>query len=210
MVRNLIEGIRYCKKCDTHQPIENFYKDGFKKDPKHGRSFTCKSCKKIKNKKYRENPEIAERDRANSRKWYQDNIEYAREQGRIYSQKWRDENPEWHRENSREYRRDPSKKEILWRQSAKKRAILKEAFLEDVDRELVYNRDGRICGICKNVVLDFDKDFELDHIIPLSRDGKHSYCNTQTSHARCNNKKNARLMEEIEKRYDDISKWQTA
>lgn len=193
------EGYRHCYKCSTTYPISNFHIGTLEKDSKYGRAFDCKDCRnKRKRQELKNNPEAREKSREYSRKWYRDNLEYAKEQGRIQQAKWREENAEKHRQNAKNYRADPSKKEILWKQSAKKRAIFKESFVEEVDRWLVYNRDGRICGICEKYIESFDDDFQLDHVIPLSRGGKHCYTNVQASHGLCNNKKNARTMEEIE------------
>lgn len=78
---------------------------------------------------------------------------------------------------------------------AKRRAAKLKRFVEHVDPAIVYARaDGR-CGICSEPVA---RDaFEVDHIIPLSRGGEHSYANTQAAHRHCNRKKWASLPEEM-------------
>lgn len=60
-----------------------------------------------------------------------------------------------------------------------------------VDRQIVYERDEGICGICKESV-DRD-DFHIDHVIPLARGGKHSYADVQVAHPVCNSRKGARI-----------------
>lgn len=64
------------------------------------------------------------------------------------------------------------------------------AFVEPVSRRKVWERDDEACQICKSAV-DF-ADMHLDHIIPISRGGEHSYANTQTTCATCNLSKGAR------------------
>ena len=69
------------------------------------------------------------------------------------------------------------------------------AFVEEVYPLVVLERDDGICGICGEDVDPFD--FHVDHIIPLSRGGEHSYANTQPAHPFCNLSKNDRLPWEV-------------
>jgi 5-methylcytosine-specific restriction endonuclease McrA len=62
--------------------------------------------------------------------------------------------------------------------------------VEPVSRAKVYKRDKGICGICGKKVSAFH--FHVDHVVPLSRGGSHTYGNTQTSHPSCNQKKGNR------------------
>lgn len=118
------------------------------------------------------------------------------------------ENPKGNRERQRQWRaRNPGKKRAYGREYAinnrnklalkesRRRAKKMDAFVEDVDPVVVFNRDNGICGICGNAV--DKKDFAIDHIIPLSRGGKHSYGNTQLAHPLCNSKKGAKMPEEM-------------
>lgn len=75
------------------------------------------------------------------------------------------------------------------RYAAKRRARLGVA-TEPVLRAAVWERDGGICGICGDVV---DGPWHMDHVVPLSRGGPHTYANVQVSHPRCNMRKGARL-----------------
>lgn len=68
---------------------------------------------------------------------------------------------------------------------------------EDVDRDVVGDRDGWCCGLCGQQV---DKTLpypdpmspSLDHVVPLSRGGAHTYANTQITHLKCNVAKGAK------------------
>lgn len=68
---------------------------------------------------------------------------------------------------------------------------VREAFVENVDLWSVYNRDEGICAICGLPVPDINDPANVwsptvDHIVPLSVGGSHSYHNCQLSHRLCN------------------------
>lgn len=71
----------------------------------------------------------------------------------------------------------------------------REVFVEAVDRARVFKRDKGICGICGQ--LADPNDWHLDHIQPLSREGKHSYDNVRVTHPKCNQMKSGKLDSEI-------------
>ncbi len=112
-------------------------------------------------------------DRVNAAKkaYYRENTDRSRELNR----KWREAN------------RDKAR-EIGDRRRAKKRA----AMVEKVNRAVVTVRDKGICGICFLPVAP--QDISLDHIIPLSKGGEHSYSNVQLAHRRCNSAKGNRIV----------------
>ena len=62
---------------------------------------------------------------------------------------------------------------------------------EVVCRDVVLRRDAGRCGICGLTIME--ANWHLDHIIPLSKGGEHSYANVQAAHARCNMRKHARV-----------------
>jgi 5-methylcytosine-specific restriction endonuclease McrA len=73
-----------------------------------------------------------------------------------------------------------------------RRARVRAAVIEPVDRLVVFERDGWRCHICGELT---DKDRlgqshpaapELEHKTPISRGGEHSYANTACAHRRCN------------------------
>jgi 5-methylcytosine-specific restriction endonuclease McrA len=94
-----------------------------------------------------------------------------REMRAVVTRAWRETNSEKVRLYSR-------------RGAAKRRALEHGAFVETVERSIVFARDKGLCGICS---LPVDPtDWHLDHIKPLSGGGEHSYANVQVSHTRCN------------------------
>jgi 5-methylcytosine-specific restriction endonuclease McrA len=98
-------------------------------------------------------------------------------------------NYESHREARREAMREYARQhhEQFLDYSSNRRASLRRVKVEDVDRQVVFNRDGGICHICQSTV---DPDnWHLDHLIPISKNGKHEYNNVAVSHPECNLRK---------------------
>lgn len=87
---------------------------------------------------------------------------------------------------------------------AKRKALIRGAtFSENVDPFKVFDRDGWRCQIClrktpksKRGTVD-DRAPELDHIVPLSKGGTHSYNNTQCTCRRCNGLKSDNVYGQI-------------
>ena len=87
-------------------------------------------------------------------------------------------------------------KNYLAANSSRRRAIKRGATVEVVDPAVVYDRDIGLCQICGLPVED--GDFSLDHRIPLTRGGEHSYANCGTAHLSCNSKKHRKLPEQCD------------
>lgn len=75
--------------------------------------------------------------------------------------------------------------------SSLRRARKAGAFIERVYRSVVFKRDRGMCGECHMPVAF--QQWELDHIIPLSKGGAHSYNNVQVTHPICNRRKGVRI-----------------
>lgn len=93
----------------------------------------------------------------------------------------------------------PEAKAKAWRTStAMRRARIRKANREPVDRDVVAGRDGWICGICDTAVDPSAKypdpmSASLDHIEPLSLGGDHTYANTRIAHLTCNVRRSNRV-----------------
>jgi hypothetical protein len=80
-----------------------------------------------------------------------------------------------------------------------RRALIRNAPLtEPVNARLVYERDDWTCGICRrpvdpSVIYPDPGSPSLDHVIPLARNGSHTYLNTQLAHLACNQDKSDHL-----------------
>lgn len=78
----------------------------------------------------------------------------------------------------------------------KRRALERNAFVEPVFRNRIYERDGWICQLCRrrvkrDVVVPHPLAATIDHVIPLADGGMHRYANVQLAHFGCNSKKGA-------------------
>lgn len=80
----------------------------------------------------------------------------------------------------------------------RRRARLLGAWVEDVDVAELWERDGGICQLC-GAPVDGDAKWPaplsltVDHILPLSKGGKHELANVQIAHSRCNSVKGDRI-----------------
>ncbi len=96
-----------------------------------------------------------------------------------------------HRDSRRAYNKayghahQLEKNENKHRWKARRRAN----FVETVKPQIVYQRDQGICGICGQHVRLVQ--MSLDHILPLSKGGEHSYQNVQLAHRHCNSRRRA-------------------
>ena len=75
--------------------------------------------------------------------------------------------------------------------SKKRRALEKNAFIENINPLSLYKKQNGICYICDKK-FDF-KDMEMDHIIPLCKNGKHETKNTKMACAKCNRSKGGKM-----------------
>lgn len=87
-------------------------------------------------------------------------------------------------------------KERAWKYGAKHRAVISEGVSRYgwIDRRLISNFYTKICGICARPITS---SYEIDHIIPLARNGTHTLENLQLAHPLCNRTKNDRLQKDI-------------
>jgi 5-methylcytosine-specific restriction endonuclease McrA len=85
-------------------------------------------------------------------------------------------------------------------QKAKRRAKIRAVKIEAVNPIKVFKRDGWRCHICARATPMVHRGTqkptapELDHIVPLSLGGDHSYGNTACCCRQCNHRKGARIL----------------
>jgi len=213
--------VKRCYACGIEKPFDEFHRRSRSRD---GYDDRCKPCKSDYGRAYyAANREVIARKqldryyadidasrekcrqyaaehrdeaRARARKWYWDNHERALEAGRQFrlanptkNIEWASANPDYH-ENWKRTNRDK-----VLSYAANRRARKRNSWIEDVDRQVVWQRDKGLCGIC-TLAVDPD-DWDLEHIIPLSGNGEHSYANTRVSHPICNGWKGTRLDSEL-------------
>ncbi len=78
----------------------------------------------------------------------------------------------------------------------KRRGQTKEGVkrLGNIELSLIDNYFNRLCGICG---LYIESNYEIDHIIPLSKNGTHVLDNLQLAHPICNRTKYNRLQKDM-------------
>jgi 5-methylcytosine-specific restriction endonuclease McrA len=70
---------------------------------------------------------------------------------------------------------------------AKRRANSKGVFIAGrIDVEDIHNWASMVCGICLEPVIG---EYQIDHIVPLSKGGPHIASNLQIAHSKCNRTK---------------------
>lgn len=85
--------------------------------------------------------------------------------------------------------------------NARRRAAERSAFVENVSRKKIYERDGWRCQLCRKPVdrakvVPHPLAATLDHIIPLAKGGTHEPANVQCAHFLCNSLKGDRGCDE--------------
>ena len=84
----------------------------------------------------------------------------------------------------------------------RRRASERDAFVEDIDRTAIFERDGWTCQLCgdpvdREAVWPDPLSSTIDHILPLAAGGLHETANVQCAHARCNIVKGPRVANDL-------------
>lgn len=113
-----------------------------------------------------------------------------------FDSEWAQRHPDRARAAKRRYRQ--SHPEVHADKEARRRARKRVGIVEDVKREVVFERDGEICQLCGEPIdLDLShpdpRSASIDHVIPLAHGGAHTYENCQAAHLICNILKSDRL-----------------
>lgn len=205
---------KVCILCNLEKPLEQFQRDSGKKD---GYRRECKECSSAKRKQqYSENPE---KYRARSRANRAANPEYTRN----YNHQYRDQKNAREREryasepeframkNARSTAFNAQRPDLLMARNKRYRishrtkfaqyamtryARKKNATIENVDYQKILNKSDGTCYICKKSIQPHHK-IEFDHVIPIAKGGIHAESNIRVTHACCNSRKNAKLLEEM-------------
>jgi 5-methylcytosine-specific restriction endonuclease McrA len=120
--------------------------------------------------------------------WYLANTE----RHRAATQRWAAANPErvqaFSRETARRWRAAHPEEA---REAARKRRALKKgaAVVEQISLDVLFERDGRRCHICKKMLTR--SKASVDHLVPLSHGGEHSWANVALAHRSCNSRRGA-------------------
>jgi 5-methylcytosine-specific restriction endonuclease McrA len=149
----------------------------------------------------KDNPEKANAKNRRSKAKHKETI-LAKEA--VYREKYRDACNARRRKSRSKKPLYYAKKGQEWRQAHpnklaeyahKRRALLNSIpFIEEVDIEILFQRDKGICGICHKKVRSL-AEASRDHIIPVTVAGsEHSYRNMVLAHKSCNSEKGNRTV----------------
>lgn len=150
------------------------------------------------NKRCRERNAVQMKARRLLRKAYE--LEYNRsyrkanrEAIKLKGREYYNRNREKERARGRAYH--ASHPNVAYRNTLTRRARLAGVFVEHVDPAILFSRDKGRCGICFRRVKRADAS--VDHLIPVSKGGAHSYQNTQLAHRSCNSKKHVKVIGQL-------------
>lgn len=93
------------------------------------------------------------------------------------------------------YATDPDLKNRAISRVANREALKRSPDSDKVDRSIVFDRDNGTCYLCESQV-DPD-DWHMDHVVPISKGGPHTYDNVRVTHPNCNLRKSDRLPEDF-------------
>lgn len=173
--------VKRCPRCQGEFELEDFSSAGY-----------CKPCNRARALAWnRAHPEkTAEKVRVSMRKRWAADPEF-RARSIEKNREWKAANPEAVREHH--VRSTPAQRARHAEHQAARRAATKGVVVQEhVERSVVFERDGGLCGICGDPVLT--DDWHMDHVVPLALGGEHSYANVQVSHPACNLSKGGRSL----------------
>ncbi len=171
--QSLLEaGLRECTGCRTTQSIDAFWAVNSKPLSK------CKLCAgEIQKVRRKVKPSPPSPNRFDLRK------------------KWRDNNKEIYQARIADWRR---RNPDYGARSAARRRFRKKSlgvfYLTDKDLRRLRIRQGHLCYLCGRTL---PADAHMEHIIPLSRGGRHSIGNIMFACPACNHKKGTKLLSEF-------------
>ena len=179
-----MEETQACSVCSECKELSEFHKN---KNRKNGVSVTCKICANARSRTWEKNN--PDRVNANSRKLYHKDLEKSRAKRRIRVRKWYKNNSKKAIAATRDWsRRNPDSKRLS---EHKRRSDKIGNGVFKVSRKETLNIINSPCVACGSI-----SKITMDHVVPLSRGGRHSIGNLQPLCFSCNASKNNRTMTE--------------
>lgn len=178
---------RFCSRVCEKRAARERSGDRIREQERASKARHAEAVAERKRRWYRENAELV---KARSSAWYYANREQA---AANYHARYERKGEEL-RAYAVAYRKANPTKCRAW--DAKYRSLRKQSG-EQIDPVEVFARDGWVCGICTEPI-DPERSYpdqrmaSLDHVIPLSKDGEHTWSNVQAAHLDCNKRKRAR------------------
>lgn len=188
--------MKKCSKCGESKPRDEFPKRKSSRDGLHG---WCRPCYRAYYTQAMRNWRAAnpERAREANRQWIKNNSEAAiakdrrwkaanREKTRSYAAQRRREKPDAVRASFQRWREKNLDRDRL--RIATRRALCADTPELRAFVKRILEQPCTYCGATKNIT--------VDHIVPLSRGGKHEQANLAPACFSCNSSKGARTLDE--------------
>jgi hypothetical protein len=183
--------MKICTKCDEEKLLSEFYKDSSKPS---GYRRQCKVCTLGSQKNYRAGNK--DKIKARNKAYYDKNKKSVLSKNAAwksanpdYMDSWREANREHLREYQRTYQKDNY--DYYLDKNAERRARIAAVQVEgSISRSEVFERDSGICYLCNEQV--DPNNWHLDHVVPISKGGPHTYDNVRVTHPSCNLSKGSR------------------
>lgn len=180
-VSEVVDGSKCCSSCGRWKPLDQF---GADKRAHGGRRSQCKKCRSGLAKQWYEENHTIQLER--HREYCRNNVEHVRETDR-----------------RRYYRDKPKRVELAKASCAKRRMrIDKAGFDKGITTLALRDRDGDRCCYC-GVRMTFKlsrayipNKATVEHVLPLSRGGSHTWSNVALACWQCNLSKNCKTNDE--------------
>lgn len=176
-----------CKKCGENKDPSEFYND---KSKPNGKKPRCKPCDLLSRDK--------KKRREYEKKYWAEPKKKKEKQERI--KRIMNENKERYAEVRKAYLKTDKGMAVYRKQTQKRYALKKAAFVEDVNPLELFNEQEGMCYLC-NSKFEF-KEMELDHVQPIARGGKHEKSNCKMACRHCNRSKGSKTLEELSYQVD--------
>ncbi len=173
---------KVCVKCGVEKSFLEFHKDKSRKD---GLFAYCKVCNKAHVKEWQQKNK--ERVNETCRRIYQNNLEHSRELRRNRVNKWYAIHANEARERAAKYRAEHP--EIKRFAESKRRTKKLGNGIFQISKLELNKLLKQPCFVCNS-----KNNQTIDHIIPISKGGRHSIGNLQTLCASCNSSKHTKTM----------------
>jgi 5-methylcytosine-specific restriction endonuclease McrA len=205
-----------CNTCGIIKPVDDFQKRAASADGRLGRCRDCRNAdRRAKYPQERGRVLAANKARYEAnreariaaavawkaanpgkvKRYNRTSYERHREWIREYDRQWYLENRERVLEACRQWRR--ANPELAIQRSQRRRALIAETTLGEVDLVALWDEQGGTCALCAEHI-DADLGYpdpmskSIDHIVPLAKGGTHEQSNLQWTHLVCNLRKGAR------------------
>ena len=190
-----LDGV--CSECRRSMAISNYHKDvEGHRSKNRSRAADLRDYHKARAEVWRE----AHRDHIKeySKRKYWEDVEASRAKGRsTHARNKEVENARarrYHAENIDKLR--PTRQawtkanmQVAIEYTRRRRVRIKGSSVEPFDVRVIYRRDRFLCHICGTDIQP--SEVSLDHLIPVSLGGPHTYWNVSAAHRRCNSRRGA-------------------